>query len=235
VAQPTADSRIRSQLDRRGVAASEAQFAQLCAYIGLITKWNRKVNLTSLTLSPLSDEAIDRLLVEPLIAARALLDESASPDRGERPILVDVGSGGGSPAIPLKIAKPQFQLTMIESRARKSAFLRDAARQLALSGTEVITDRLEDFIQTENLGRRVENRPVPPCGKVAVVSVRAVRADESLWGAIGALLRPGGLVLWFRTGGGPNDPPQASALEVVESTLLIPERSSELVILRKPS
>ena len=59
-------------------------------------RWNRKINLTALT-DP--DEAIDRLLLEPLVAARYL------PVPGE-PSLMDIGSGGGSPAIPLKLATP---------------------------------------------------------------------------------------------------------------------------------
>ncbi len=167
------------------------------------------------------------------MAARVLNGASELHDEGEGPILVDVGSGGGSPAIPLKIGRPNFQLMMIESRAKKSVFLRDAARQLGLSDTAVVTDRLEDFVQPKNLDGPVENRPVPPCGKVAAVSLRAVRADDELWGAIAALLRLGGLALWFRTSGSAGHLPPASALTVVESVPLIPEQRSELVVLRK--
>ena len=48
---------------------------------------------------------------------------------------MDVGSGGGSPAIPLKLAAPAVALTMVEVKARKSAFLREAIRQLELDST----------------------------------------------------------------------------------------------------
>ena len=46
--------------------------------------------------------------------------------------MMDVGSGGGSPAIPLKLAVPRLSLTMVEAKARKSAFLREAIRHLGL-------------------------------------------------------------------------------------------------------
>ena len=50
---------------------------------------------------------------------------------------MDIGSGGGSPAIPLKLATPGSALTMVEVKARKSAFLREAIRQLGLTDTQV--------------------------------------------------------------------------------------------------
>jgi 16S rRNA (guanine(527)-N(7))-methyltransferase RsmG len=239
VDEATIERRIRSQFEERGVAVSDAEFAQLCAYIGLITKWNKTVNLTALGLSPLSGEAIDRLLVEPVLAAQALREESQNQLPSEeanvqRPVLVDVGSGGGSPAIPLRIMRPNFQLTMIESRARKSAFLREAARHLGLAGTQVIAERLEDFVQghQRHATEPVENRPVPPCGKVAAVSVRAVRANQALWKGIEALLKPNGLVLWFRTADA-DDQAVPAALKLISSQQLIEGKTSELVVLAK--
>jgi 16S rRNA (guanine527-N7)-methyltransferase len=239
VATPTLEHQIRAQFARRDVEATDAQLGLLMAYVGLITKWNVTVNLTALMLSPLSEEAIDRLLVEPLIAARELPAAPffSSPGTPETaPVLVDVGSGGGSPAIPLKIVRPEFQLTMVESKARKSAFLRDVVRQLSLPAAVVVTDRLENLIEAGlRQGQPVESRPVPPFGKLgaAVVSVRAVRADQGLWDTIGALLRPGGLVLWFRGEASGAGPRAGSSLKLVETRRLIPERGSELALLRK--
>ncbi len=97
-------------------------------------------------------------------------------DAGAVPLLIDLGSGGGSPAIPLKIARPEFALAMVESKGRKSAFLRDVIRQLSLSRAEVVTDRFENLVaegaKPPSAGSRqaeadgpVENRPVPLCAK----------------------------------------------------------------------
>ena len=58
-------------------------------------------------------------------------------------VVVDLGSGGGSPAIPLKIARQALKLTMIESKERKSMFLREAIRTLGLADSSVENDRFE--------------------------------------------------------------------------------------------
>ena len=138
------------------------------------------MNLTAVSLEPPTDDAIDRILTEPVIAAAEL--------QGSSGLLVDLGSGGGSPAIPLRIMNPELRLFMIESKARKSAFLREAVRQLHLADAEVLTTRFEDAATLPNLA-----------GKASWLSVRAVRADRALWHSVAALAAPGGHVLWFRS------------------------------------
>jgi len=169
---------ITERAEREGVQLSATALAELGIYIGLLTKWNRTVNLTALPLDPLSDEAMDRLLIEPLIAAR-----EAGPSDG---LLIDVGSGGGSPAVPLKVAAPWLRLVMVESRGRKSAFLREVVRELKWSDASVETTRLEELAD-----RSADDF------KADLVSLRAVRADSDLWAVVGRLLRPEGRVLWF--------------------------------------
>ena len=71
----------------------ESLASSLVTYYELLARWNRKINLTSLE-DP--DEAIDRLLLEPVIAARHLSPAVVN--------VMDVGSGGGSPALPLALA-----------------------------------------------------------------------------------------------------------------------------------
>ena len=57
--------------------------------------------------------------------------------------MVDIGSGGGSPALPIKIAAPWLQLVLVEVKTRKSAFLREAIRHLGLADVDVETTRVE--------------------------------------------------------------------------------------------
>ena len=108
-------------------------------YFLLLGKWNAKVNLTAFRLAPGGDdEAIDRLLLEPLVAAKHLPAHATS--------LLDAGSGGGSPAIPLKLAVPGIRLRMVEAKTRKAVFLREAVRELGLKEAEVETARFEELL-----------------------------------------------------------------------------------------
>jgi 16S rRNA (guanine527-N7)-methyltransferase len=62
--------------------------------------------------------------------------------------LVDVGSGGGLPAIPLKIVEPQMRTTLVEATAKKARFLRRAVEHLSLGGVEVTNARIEEIART---------------------------------------------------------------------------------------
>src|SRR2546427_12519730 len=81
------------------------------AYFRLLTRWNEKINLTALPLRNPNDETFDRLLIEPLAAARLVGPTPSS--------WFDLGSGGGSPALPMKIARPNLILPRCEPRGRR--------------------------------------------------------------------------------------------------------------------
>jgi 16S rRNA (guanine527-N7)-methyltransferase len=156
------------------------EFAQLERYYQLLNRWNPRINLTSLSLPDFPAATLDRLLVEPLVAAGSLEDIPFS--------WFDLGSGGGSPAIPLKVVRAALRLTMVESSSRKAAFLREAIRVVGLSGALVLEARVEALAQS------VES------GTVEIVTVRAVRIDEDLVAAISHVLKVGGRLLLFGSG-----------------------------------
>jgi 16S rRNA (guanine527-N7)-methyltransferase len=174
---------FRDSLLRRAAAAGievpHDVAEQIAMYWALFTRWSRVINLTSLTLNPPSDTAIDRLFLEPLAAV------SFFPREAEH--WVDLGSGGGSPAIPMKIRLVGPALVLTEARERKAVFLREVIRQLGLTASEVIMGRFEEFAA----GRR---------GWADVVTSRAVAADESLATAARRLLKPTGQLLLFHSG-----------------------------------
>jgi 16S rRNA (guanine527-N7)-methyltransferase len=160
-----------------GVEIAPALSGQLEAYFRLLARWNDRINLTALPLDPPTDQAIDRLVIEPLVATHLI---------AEARVWFDLGSGGGSPAIPLKLASPAAQLTMVESKARKAAFLKDAIRILGISGASVETERIEALASSH-----------PFTGSVDVVTVRAVRLDPILFDAVTRLLKHRGRAVLF--------------------------------------
>jgi len=170
-------SRLLGRAAQTGTVVSQTQALQLERYYELLRKWNRRMNLTALPLdvSP-SNETLDRLFLEPLVAAVFLSDQPLQ--------CFDLGSGGGSPAIPLKIARQQLVLTMVEARERKSAFLREAVRHLGLMDVTVLTARAEALPETlKNLAD--------------VVTLRALRLDSELIASVRSLLKPGGCLVTF--------------------------------------
>jgi len=172
---------VRARLESASVDVSDQQLASLSAYLQLLARWNRRINLTALPVDPPRPSSIDRLLIEPALGARFV----RSPDR----LAMDIGSGGGSPALPIKIFSPALQMTLVESRGRKAAFLREAARHLELGKVIVENTRLETMAEIP--GHR---------GRYEFVSMRAVRADDSLWTAVNALTNSAARMLWFRSG-----------------------------------
>lgn len=199
-------ARVEARLLALGVAAPEGFIAQASAYYDLLFRWNRTVNLTALRDGV---EAIDRLIVEPLTAAPGLAADA---------VLVDVGSGGGSPAVPLKLAMPGIDLTMIEARGRKGAFLREVLRALQVGGARVEVSRVEDWATS--------GRIKGP----AVVSMRAVRLDPPLASALWWATAPGTQLWYFGTEEGAGAVPGWSRLGV---RILLPSRGSALTTYRR--
>lgn len=180
---------LRARLVRRAAKSNlplERDVAEkLVAYYELLARWNQKINLTALEDS---DESIDRLLLEPLAATRHLPQASVIRQ-------MDIGSGGGSPAIPMKLAVPRIQLRMVEVKARKSAFLREAVRQLGLSDTSVETARYEELLARPELHEAAD-----------AVTVRAVRIETRVLTSLQAFLTIGGILMLFRGSSGPEQP-----------------------------
>jgi len=207
---------VRSRLVRRAAKTNlfiaDALADKLAAYYDLLLRWNRKINLTSIENV---DDAIDRLLLEPIAASRYVPATAG--------LLMDVGSGGGSPAIPLKLAVPRLSLTMVEVKARKSAFLREAIRQLALESTHVENARYEELLARPELHERHD-----------IVSLRAVRTETQVLTSLQAFLSPGGVMMLFRGPSGPNTPTSlVPPLEWTATHPLVETLQSRVTILTK--
>jgi len=198
-----------------GLAVSAEVVGGLATYLELLERWNRKINLTALALDPPSEESLDRLLIEPLCAASFIKPE----DR----VAVDIGSGGGSPAIPIQLARPDLRMVMVESKIRKTAFLHEAVRQLEIETAEVRNCRYEELLTDAQLHETVD-----------VVTMRAIRVETKVLKTVQSLLRLGGRVFVFTSGGSTDQLSERLAtLKVTERAVLLSSLGSQLEIITR--
>jgi 16S rRNA (guanine527-N7)-methyltransferase len=135
-----------------GLPLSAAQIDQFDIYAAELRRWNEQVNLTAI------DDHIGIVTRHFLDSLRCALSWGSAPES-----LADVGAGAGFPGLPLKILRPELQLTLVESIAKKAAFLQHMANTLGLTNVEIVVAR------AEAVGRDPAHRE-----RYAVVTARAV-------------------------------------------------------------
>ena len=125
-------TQLRQGLTALGINLPEATQQKLLAYLALLLKWNKTFSLTALRDPSLavSHHLLDSLAILPYVKAASLLD---------------VGSGGGQPGIPLAIVRPELRVTLLDSNSKKTAFLQQAAIELGLSNIAVHCGRVEQY------------------------------------------------------------------------------------------
>ena len=200
---------------RVDVQIAPALAGELEQYYRLLMLWNVKINLTALPLSPPGDDTFDRLLIEPLVAARHLGPGCVTA--------IDIGSGSGSPAIPLALAAPGLSMRMVESKTRKAVFLTEVVRHLRITRASVETARFEQLLSRPDLHEGAD-----------LVTVRAVRVEARTLMTLQAFLRPAGQLFWFRSAVGPSTPSNVRPpLRWTATHTLVDANSSRLVVLSK--
>lgn len=205
---------LAERAEAAGLALDSGLASRVQVYFELLRRWNRRINLTGLDLDALTPDGIDRLFIEPLIAARHVAPGTTS--------VIDLGSGGGSPALPLALAVRAASLTMVESRIRKSVFLREAARELGIVAT-VLTIRYEEALERQELA-----------GAFDTLSCRALRLSSVELLDVGKFLRPGGRLLLFRSTSESNELTVSPPLSQLNSEAL-PRHDSVLLVIQKTS
>ena len=123
------------RLNPAGLALPDGAAERLAAYLALLAKWNRVYNLTAIREPErmVTHHVLDALAVLPHLPQRAGLS------------VLDVGSGGGVPGIPLAIARPDWHVVMVDSNHKKGAFVQQAVIELALANAESVVARVEDY------------------------------------------------------------------------------------------
>lgn len=122
---------LAAGLEALGLPAALA--TPLLAYLALLARWNATYNLTAIRdpRDMVAKHLLDSLAMQPFVR--------------DLRTLADLGTGPGLPGIPLAIATPALQVTLVESNGKKARFLREAARQLGLGNVQVAESRIEAF------------------------------------------------------------------------------------------
>ena len=123
-------------LSALGLDAGIATRETLAQYIALLDKWNRTHNLTAIR-DP------EQMVTHHLLDSLAVLGHLPKQARLR---VLDIGSGGGLPGIPLAIARQDWRVVLLDSNHKKAAFLRQAAIELDLDNVEVCAVRVEDYV-----------------------------------------------------------------------------------------
>lgn len=161
------------------------------AFLDELLRWNQRINLTSIKNR---EEAIEKHLIDSLLLL---------PHLDEVENLIDLGSGGGLPGIPLAIASPLLQVTSIDSVGKKINFQRHIKRFLSLENLQIIQSRAEELDQTS-----LETESFD------LVVARAFTALEPLLELAEPWLKPGGRVVAMKGPGGDNELSSAAPMIV---------------------
>ena len=134
IQKPLSEETIRRAMGEFQIEIDKVQVMLIQQYMSILRRWNEKLNLTAIR-DPL--EILYRHFCESMFGSSAI-----PVDKGR---LADIGAGPGFPGIPLKIARPDLDLVLVESNIKKGTFLAEVVRELGLARTRVIISRYEEL------------------------------------------------------------------------------------------
>ena len=196
-----------SSAQELGLTVSESHAEQFVRYLTHLITWNKTINLTAIIDSK---EIITKHFVDSLTAL-------VSTNLRQDSIVLDVGSGGGFPGIPLKIIRSDIQLTLVEPVQKKCSFLNSVIGLLQLHGVSTFAGTIEQYAK-QALTQSID-----------AVVVRALKYDD-IQKHIPALLTEKGKVILYRTSLIENKEIGKEFHRLNETTLLLPHGSGKRVI-----
>ena len=151
-----------------GLSLSAEQQQKLLDYVVLIVKWNKVYNLTAV-------REPEAMITQHLLDSLAVLPHLAAVTR-----LIDIGSGAGLPGIPLAIACPDSQITLLDSNHKKTTFLRQASLELGLTNVEIVCERVEHYQPSAGYAA-VISRAFSDLGEFARLTAHLLAKDGKLY------------------------------------------------------
>ncbi|MBI5317115.1 MAG: 16S rRNA (guanine(527)-N(7))-methyltransferase RsmG [Nitrospirae bacterium] len=198
---------IISSARELGLAIGEVQAEQFLRYLTHLIEWNRVINLTAI-LDP--DEIIIKHFVDSLAAL-------VTTDFTDKSLVLDIGSGGGFPGIPIKIMKSGVRLVLVEPVQKKCSFLNSVVGLLKLQDVSIFNGTIEQYAQW------------PLRQLIDTVVIRALKC-EGIQMHIPTLLAPKGKVVLYRTCPINNEEMWEAFHLVDEKILMLPQGSGKRVV-----
>ena len=124
------EEKLAAGLEELGLDLDSATRARLLSYVALMQKWNKVYNLTAV-------REPEKMVTQHLLDSLAVLPHIV----GHR--VIDVGTGPGLPGIPLALANPALEITLLDSNHKKTSFLRQACLELGLNNATIVCERVE--------------------------------------------------------------------------------------------
>lgn len=128
------EKQLKEETGALGIVLSQQQTEQFYRYYELLVEWNKVMNLTAITDE---QDVVTKHFTDSLALVKAL-------EMGELSVM-DMGTGAGFPGIPLKIAFPQLQVTLLDSLNKRVKFLDQVCTELGLLGINAVHGRAEDY------------------------------------------------------------------------------------------
>jgi len=196
-----------SSVKELGLTIGDSQLEQFMRYLAHLMKWNKTINLTAI-IDP------KEIIIKHFVDSLAALVATNFPQNG---VVLDVGSGGGFPGIPLKIVRSDMRLVLIEPVQKKCSFLNSVIGLLKLQDVSTFNDTIEQYAKS------------PIRHAIDIVVVRALKYQE-IRKHIPALLTSKGKVVLYRTEAINKQEIGEGLHHVSETALILPQGSGNRVI-----
>lgn len=208
--------RLKEALSRVDIALSDNQVLLFQKYLDLIESWNKRTNLVSR-----QDER--RLVERHVLESVAVL---ATFDIHQQSKIIDIGSGAGFPALPIRFLRPDLSFLLVESKRLKALFLKEVVSQLKLDRVAIACERAE-LLQNDPIYR----------SRFDVAFSRAVASVDVIYKWSSKLLKPGGSLVCWKGGDISNEiellhsaaPNLSIAIKKMDARLVNPARDKKIV------
>jgi 16S rRNA (guanine527-N7)-methyltransferase len=164
---------LKSRAEKLGLELTREQLGKFSQYYLELIEWNQRLNLTAITT--FKEVYLKHFLDSLTVISAGELDEGVS--------VIDVGAGAGLPGLPLKIARPDIKLSLLESTAKKVRFLAHLKKSLGLGDVEIICGRAEEVARNESYREGFDialSRAVAPLATLVELTIPFIKVGGRL-------------------------------------------------------